>query len=133
MGGPAGALIGGLVGGVISAATTMDTGGYTGSWGPEGKVAVLHEKELVLNKNDTSNLLNTLGVMKDIMHMIDVQANMASLSHLNAVSDIKSLNDTLEQNVTIHAEFPNATNRNEIEEAFSNLVNRATQYANRKK
>ena len=25
------------------------TGGYTGDWGPEGKLAVLHEKELVLN------------------------------------------------------------------------------------
>nr|DAZ72832.1 MAG TPA: hypothetical protein [Caudoviricetes sp.] len=26
--------------------------------------------------------------------------------------------DTLEQNVTIHAEFPNATNHTEIEQAF---------------
>jgi chromosome segregation ATPase len=30
-------------------ATSMDTGGYTGEWGPEGKLAVLHEKEIVLN------------------------------------------------------------------------------------
>ena len=41
-------------------------------------------------------------------------------------------NNTLEQIVTIHAEFPNATNRNEIEAAFDNLVNRAAQYAHRK-
>jgi hypothetical protein len=27
----------------------FNTGGYTGAWGPEGKLAVLHEKELVLN------------------------------------------------------------------------------------
>jgi hypothetical protein len=39
---------------------------------------------------------------------------------------------TLEQEVTIHAEFPNATNHNEIEEAFRNLMNTASQYANRK-
>ena len=25
------------------------TGGYTGTWGPEGKLAILHEKELILN------------------------------------------------------------------------------------
>ena len=31
----------------------FDTGGYTGSWGPEGKLAMLHEKEMVLNKDDT--------------------------------------------------------------------------------
>ena len=41
-------------------------------------------------------------------------------------------NETLEQTVTIHAEFPNATNHSEIEEAFNNLVNKASQYANRK-
>ena len=34
-----------------------DTGGYTGSWGTAGKLALLHEKELVLNKEDTKNLL----------------------------------------------------------------------------
>ena len=40
--------------------------------------------------------------------------------------------EVLEQKVEIHAEFPNATDHNEIEEAFNNLVNRASQYANRK-
>jgi hypothetical protein len=29
--------------------TGMATGGYTGEWGPEGKLAILHEKEIVLN------------------------------------------------------------------------------------
>ena len=28
---------------------TFATGGYTGGWGPEGKLAILHEKELILN------------------------------------------------------------------------------------
>jgi hypothetical protein len=34
----------------LSKAKTYDTGGYTGDFGPEGKLAFLHEKELVLNK-----------------------------------------------------------------------------------
>ena len=37
----------------------------------------------------------------------------------------------LEQTVTITAEFPNATNHSEIEQAFENIVNMAAQYAQR--
>jgi hypothetical protein len=40
--------------------------------------------------------------------------------------------ETLEQTVTIEANFPGVSSRTEIEEAFSTLVNRASQYANRK-
>ena len=39
---------------------------------------------------------------------------------------------TLEQNVHITAEFPNATNREEIYSAFTDIINLASQYANRK-
>jgi hypothetical protein len=52
--------------------------------------------------------------------------------NMSATSGISTGSETLEQSVTIHAEFPNATNHNEIEEAFNNLVNRASQYANRR-
>ena len=38
----------------------------------------------------------------------------------------------LEQNVKIEATFPNVQDKYEIEEAFNNLVNKASQYANRK-
>jgi hypothetical protein len=31
----------------------MDSGGYTGSWGTSGKLAILHEKENVFDQNDT--------------------------------------------------------------------------------
>ena len=40
--------------------------------------------------------------------------------------------EALEQMVTIEANFPNATDKYEIEEAFKDLVNLASQYANRK-
>ena len=39
--------------------------------------------------------------------------------------------EPLEQNVHIEASFPNVSDRNEIEEAFSNLINLASQYAYR--
>ena len=108
------------------------TGGYTGEWGPEGKLAFLHEKELVLNKEDTANLLTSISFLRDIVSVIDSQASMASMFNMSAMAGVSSNTETLEQMVTIHAEFPNATNHSEIEEAFNNLVNRASQYANRK-
>ena len=40
--------------------------------------------------------------------------------------------ESLEQNVQIEAHFPNVTNKEEIEDAFKDLVNLASQYANRK-
>ena len=47
-------------------------------------------------------------------------------------STVSPFTQTLEQEVTIHAEFPNATNRTEIEEAFDNIINLASQYAFRR-
>jgi len=48
-----------------------DTGGYTGEWGPEGKLALLHQKELILNKDDTSNFLSALGLLDNILLTLD--------------------------------------------------------------
>jgi hypothetical protein len=48
-----------------------------------------------------------------------------TLGHMN-------IGEALEQQVHIEASFPGVQDRNEIEEAFNNLVNRASQYANRK-
>ena len=116
----------------VSGLAGFASGGYTGDWGPQGKLAMLHEKELVLNAADTENLLSTIDLVREISNMIDIQASGASLFNLMANSGLTTANEVLEQNVTIHAEFPNATNHSEIEEAFNNLVNKASQYANRK-
>jgi hypothetical protein len=55
-----------------------DTGGYTGSWGEEGKLAFLHQKELVLNSEDTTNLLETVDMVRKIASMIDLNAMYAN-------------------------------------------------------
>lgn len=110
------------------------TGGFTGAWGPEGKLTFLHEKELVLNKDDTANFLTATNMLRDISDMIDLKAlqdKVSILPYLPGVSTNGS-GDTLEQTVTIEAHFPSVTSHNEIEEAFNTLVNRASQYANRK-
>ena len=115
-------------------AAGYDTGGYTGSWGKSGKMAMLHEKELVLNADDTSNFLAALKITRTLLDTIDLNAKQASLGlgqlTASTIKDEKS--QILEQQVTITAEFPNVNDHNEIEEALNSLVNRASQYANRK-
>lgn len=112
----------------------FDTGGYTGDWSGEGRFAMLHQKEIVLNKDDTENFLKTVDIVRQISDMIDLNAMSASggLGSLFAASVNKD-NGVLEQNVHITAEFPNATNKDEILSAFNNVVNLASQYANRKR
>ena len=109
-----------------------DTGGYTGDWGPEGKLAMLHQKELVLNAEDTENILNTVSFVRDLISSIDSSATMSSLRDLFAYTATNNFGSNVEQDIKIYAEFPSATNHSEIEEAFNNLLNTASQYANRK-
>ena len=111
-----------------------DTGGYTGQWGPEGRLAMLHQKEIVLNAHDTENFLAAIGIVRDISDQIEKNAIVMQYQNqlANYRASIGNSGETLQQEVHITAEFPNATDHNEIEEAFKNLTNLASQYANRK-
>ena len=112
---------------------SFDTGGYTGAWGPEGRLAMLHQKELVLNAQDTENFLTAIQIVRSMADQLEANARAAQygMTELRAAAGLPQ-QGTLEQNVHIEASFPNATNHSEIEEAFGNLVNLAAQYANRK-
>ena len=108
------------------------SGGYTGAWGSNGKLAVLHEKELILNKADTANILSTVGIVRDIAKQIELNAIAAGAGLGTLAAGSVGQFQQVEQNIVINADFPNATNREEIAAAFDNLLNRASQYANRK-
>ena len=109
------------------------TGGYTGEWGPEGKLAMLHQKELVLNAQDTENFLLGIQMLRSISEVLDRNAKLmgVGLSNMSAFTLHNSADNTLQQEVTIHAEFPNVNDHNEIEIAINNLVNQASQYAHK--
>ena len=111
-----------------------DTGGYTGSWGPYGKIGILDEKELILDKNDTANFLASMEVLERILEMIDLQAVNSQLGGMLSTPSVNnsSVSQAVDQNVHIEASFPNVSDRLEIEEAFNTLINKASQYANRK-
>ena len=85
----------------------------------------------VYYQNSLSELTGTSA--QHILSLLN--ANIAAYSGgLGQLSNpiINGLSTTIDQNVTITASFPNATNHSEIEEAFTNLINKASQYANRK-
>ena len=124
----------------VNAFDKFDTGGYTGNWNSkEGRMAMLHEKELVLNAKDTKNILaavNSVRAMQSIITSLDLNAlavKKQMLSNLTTPIVAKEgiTDNSLNQNVQIEANFPNVRDARQIEEAFDNLVNMATQYANK--
>lgn len=117
-------------------AAPFASGGYTGEWigGSQldnGKLAILHQKELVLNEDDTKNMLQTVSLVRELSNTIGLRAAASGVATGLSSAFAFDNAQTLEQSVTIHAEFPNAVNHNEIEEAFNTLINRASQFAGR--
>ena len=117
---------------LASSLDSYDTGGYTGKWNSnQGRLATIHEKELVLNKDDTKNLLSAINIVRDINNSLSFMNPNTSLpsivkSFLN--NNINNDSSELNQNVTITANFPNVNNHNQIERAFGNLINYTSQY-----
>ncbi|OME53974.1 phage tail tape measure protein [Paenibacillus odorifer] len=56
------------------------TGGYTGDWeGDDGKLAVLHKKELVLNEDQTRNILDTAKIVEKFKSIFPSMNTMSSI------------------------------------------------------
>ena len=110
----------------------FEGGGYTGDWdSDDGKIAILHKRELVLNQQDTKNLLDSVSILRQITtNLGGTLTNRMGDINIKSIlgNDIES-KDELEQNVNISATFPNVDSKREIEEAFNELVNLAAQRA----
>ena len=125
----------------ISTLSAFDTGGYTGDWNSsEGRLALLHKKELVLNKEDTANMLSMINIVRDLVDQQLPQKLMQNMYQKikGALIDysgvISSNNNSSSENIfNISAEFPNASNAAEIQEAILSLPNLASQYLNRRR
>lgn len=118
----------------------FDTGGYTGDWGKDGKIAMLHEKELVLNKDDTANMLDAVSAVRDISSIGDSVASNVENGVSNLVSnsldlpssdlsgnidnsDSSTNNNTFEITMNV-----NGGDVEEIKEAIFSLPTLASQY-----
>ncbi len=126
------------------------TGGYTGDNLPDtGALAILHKKELVLNAHDTENMLKMIEMVRQMKNQL-IESNKPTMSFsidsfmTNLHNSLASLiniqspvmpnytpdnTTTIEQDITINADFPNVTERNEIEQALQNLTSLAAQKA----
>lgn len=140
VGGIPGAIVGGLIGGgigLIGGLLGFDSGGYTGQWTDKGstnngKLAILHEKELVLNAEDTKNILAAVDTVRSISDSLRGQALETANSYtsdLDTATPIvtQPITQSVQQDVHIDATFPNVTDHNEIELAMNNLINTASQ------
>ena len=115
----------------------METGGYTGNWNSkEGKLAILHEKELVLNKQDTKRVLDAVAMTRNMkLNLEDTYKNILNQANAQKASNLTQSQNTagtIEQKVEITAEFPGVEKSAEIEQAFNNLINIASQHAYKK-
>lgn len=110
---------------------SLATGGYTGEWDDSGRLAVLHQKELVLNQDDTRNILAAVDLIRNLetalsASMYDKILSEAHSMFTRELFDLGQVSD-IEQNVYINAEFPNAEDKDEIREAFQEIIALAQQ------
>ena len=121
----------------ISGPTQYATGGLADYTGPAWLDGTKNKPELILNPEDTQNMFRTIDAVRQLdkttLNIMDDFINfatssmMANMFNLHAGSTNGSSGE-LQQNVQITAEFPSVQDRNEIEAAFDNLINRASQF-----
>lgn len=120
------------------------TGGYTGSWGDDnGRLAFLHQKELVLNQEDTSNFLKGVSLLRDMAALNgsierSIAASIGAMALQfsgNGIGNIGTpsavANNIGGDTYYVTAEFPNATDVDEIRQAILNLPNIVSQHTNK--
>lgn len=108
----------------------FNTGGYTGN--DEG-LAILHEKELVLNAEDTKNILAAVAMMRQTVASQLGSLNtslFASAAGISSLAQPPAQNEaqTVDQQVRIEASFPGVSVAQEIEDALNSLITQAAQY-----
>ena len=133
----------------IGSSTTVNfkSGGYTGDWsgsgldGIGGRMAVLHQKELVLNESDTANMLKAVSLLREIP--IDSFVNSilgvtASISGLlsrvgtdlqQQASSVSAQTENNYRNMTVNADFSGVRSAEAIYQALTELENQYSQTA----
>lgn len=62
---------------ILNRTAGFDSGGYTGNFSG-GKLATLHEKELVLNKKDTSTFGNVSQTLEKMQNLLNITSGYGS-------------------------------------------------------
>lgn len=125
--------------GWVKESQLFDTGGYTGTWtdgsdtAKNGKLAWLHQKEIVLNQEDSYNILKAVNSVRAMTENLKSGAFDAIISRLNDqgsyLIDPNENKQDIEQHVDITATFPNVKSADEVEAAILSLTDQAVQYS----
>ena len=108
------------------------SGGYTGEWGNDGRLAVLHQKELVLNEDDTKNILSAVQILRSIPYSVIAQSLVnSSMNTASALSGINSGISGLSaaaggdttKTMVVNADFSGVHDADEIYQALVELEN----------
>jgi len=112
---------------------TLRSGGYTGSWGDDsGRWALLHQKELVLNENDTKNMLSAVQILRSIPYSVIAQSLInSSTNTASALSGINSgisglaaaATNNESKTMVVNADFSGVHDADEIYQALLELEN----------
>lgn len=121
--------------------SSFATGGYTGAWGDSGKFAMLHQKELVLNQDDTANMLkavealreitnnqgNVSGIADTILRTSNIQAqalaNVGAGLFQQLANMVNTSNTSTTRNMTVNADFSGVRSADAIYQALMELQN----------
>ena len=121
---------------------TFASGGYTGvqnNGDSDGRLAMLHQKELVLNADDTENFLTGVRIMREMTNLNGSIADTITTAVANMIVELTHQHATVQKEqmqprteggniFNITAEFPNANDVVEIREAILGLPTLASQY-----
>lgn len=126
----------------VNKVSRFNTGGYTGDWGSDGRLAILHQKELVLNQEDTKNMLAAVQSIRELAPSMiaEMRARISGTAAASQslfgsrYSGMRSAFDRkateLAQSVQINADFPGVRDAIEIKEALESLVQTSAQRIN---
>lgn len=107
------------------------TGGLADYTGPAWVDGSYSKPELVLNADDTKNILSAVSQMREVVRMKMQNMNGNLGRQADGVASKTVVNKDIqqvEQSVQIEASFPNVSVAAEIEEALNNLINQVAQY-----
>lgn len=139
---------------IVLSGKAFDTGGYTGEWtngSKDGRLAVLHQKELVLNEADTTNILTAVQSVRDLVKGSTVgnfsgiaesiasmaQAQVQTLAQVGSgmlqaiASMVNNSNSEVQnyRNMTVNADFSGVRSADAIYQALMELDNYGVQQA----
>ncbi|QWU14447.1 phage tail tape measure protein, TP901 family, core region [Paenibacillus sophorae] len=99
---------------------SAETGGMTPGWGSGGKLLLAHEKELILNKFDTSNLLKIVDVARNIITQ--------TRNGLNNISFTPSVAGATNNTSTIGDIYIYANNKDDAESISDKVVKKLQKF-----